>query len=171
MGFHKWVLWVSINEYSLVLILLWNILFRNKNWKYSNSLDDYLWLLSDIHAPISIYVVFPGGTVAKNLPANAEDTRDVCFDPWVGMLLWRRKWLPTLVFLPAKFHGQRSLVGCSQVQKELDMSEHGCHAISRYIGINRWYIYINIANHVYISISIYKSKLCDGLRYFIQGQL
>ena len=26
---------------------------------------------------------------------------------------WRRKWQPTPVFLPGKFHGQKSLVGCS----------------------------------------------------------
>jgi len=25
---------------------------------------------------------------------------------------WRRKWEPTPVFLPRKFHGQRSLAGC-----------------------------------------------------------
>ena len=31
------------------------------------------------------------------------------FDPWVGMILWRRKWQPTLVSLPGKSHGQRSL--------------------------------------------------------------
>ena len=31
------------------------------------------------------------------------------FDPWVGKIPWRRKWLPTPVFLPGKFHGQRSL--------------------------------------------------------------
>ena len=35
------------------------------------------------------------------------------FSPWVGKIPWRRKWQPTLVFLPGKFHGQRSLVGCS----------------------------------------------------------
>ena len=33
------------------------------------------------------------------------------FDPWVGKILWRRDWLPTPVFLPGEFHGQRSLVG------------------------------------------------------------
>ena len=33
------------------------------------------------------------------------------FDPWVGKNPWRRKWLPTPVFLPGEFHGQRSLVG------------------------------------------------------------
>ena len=33
------------------------------------------------------------------------------FDPWVGKIPWRRKWLPTPVFLPGEFHGQRSLMG------------------------------------------------------------
>ena len=31
------------------------------------------------------------------------------FDPWVGKIPWRRKWQPTLIFLPGKSHGQRSL--------------------------------------------------------------
>ena len=35
------------------------------------------------------------------------------FDPWVGRIPWRRKWQATLVFLPGKSHGQRSLVGYS----------------------------------------------------------
>ena len=35
------------------------------------------------------------------------------FDPWVWKIPWRRKWQPTLVFLPRKSHGWRSLVGCS----------------------------------------------------------
>ena len=35
------------------------------------------------------------------------------FDPWVGKIPWRRKLQPTPVFLPGKFHGQRSLVGYS----------------------------------------------------------
>ena len=29
------------------------------------------------------------------------------FDPWVRKNCWRRKWQPTPVFLPGKFHGQR----------------------------------------------------------------
>ena len=32
---------------------------------------------------------------------------------WVRKRPWNRKWLPTSVFLPGKFHGQRSLVGYS----------------------------------------------------------
>ena len=35
------------------------------------------------------------------------------FDPWVGKIPWRRKWKPTPVFLPRKFHGWRSLVSYS----------------------------------------------------------
>ena len=37
---------------------------------------------------------------------------------------WRRKWQPTPVFLPGKFHGQKSLVGyCPWGCKELAMTE------------------------------------------------
>ena len=46
----------------------------------------------------------------KNLPANAGDS-ETGFDPWVGKIPWSRKWQPTPVFMPRKFHGQRSLVG------------------------------------------------------------
>jgi len=33
------------------------------------------------------------------------------FSPWVGKIPWRRKWLPTPVFLLREFHGQRTLAG------------------------------------------------------------
>ena len=37
---------------------------------------------------------------------------------------WRRKWQPTPVFVPGKFHGQRNLAGYSPWGgKELDMTE------------------------------------------------
>ena len=32
---------------------------------------------------------------------------------YIYMHKWRRKWQPTLILLPGKSHGQRSLVGCS----------------------------------------------------------
>ena len=35
------------------------------------------------------------------------------FDPWVRKIPWRRKWQPTPVFLPGKFHGQRTVAGYS----------------------------------------------------------
>ena len=46
------------------------------------------------------------------------------FDPWVGKILWRRKWQAIPRFLPGEFHGQRSLVGYNPwSHKELDMTE------------------------------------------------
>ena len=46
------------------------------------------------------------------------------FDPWVGKISWRRKWQPTPVFLPRKYHRQRSLAGYGPWgQKELDTTE------------------------------------------------
>ena len=35
------------------------------------------------------------------------------FHSWVRKIPWRREWLPTPIFLPWKFHGQRSLAGYS----------------------------------------------------------
>ena len=46
------------------------------------------------------------------------------FNPWVRKNPWRREGQPTPVFLPAEFHGQRSLVSYSPWScKELDMTE------------------------------------------------
>ena len=33
------------------------------------------------------------------------------FNPWVGKIPWRKEWLPTPLFLPGEFHGQRYLAG------------------------------------------------------------
>ena len=50
----------------------------------------------------------------------AQIVRRIClqcgrprFDPMVRKILWRREWLPTPVFLPREFHGQRSLADYS----------------------------------------------------------
>ena len=55
----------------------------------------------------------------KNLPVMQE-TR---FDPWVRKIPSRKEWLPTPVFLPGEFHGQRSLVDYSGGSKVLDMTD------------------------------------------------
>ena len=67
---------------------------------------------------------FPGGSVVKNPPASAGNSRDVGSIPRGGKIPWRRKWQPIRVFLPGKSHGERSLVGQSpQGRKELDEAE------------------------------------------------
>ena len=47
------------------------------------------------------------------------------FNPCVGKIPWRRKWQPTLVFLPGDSHGQGSLPGyCLWGCKEWEMTEY-----------------------------------------------
>ena len=51
--------------------------------------------------------------VVKNPPANAGDIRDMGSIPGSGRSPWKRTWQSTPLFLPGKFHGQRSLAGYS----------------------------------------------------------
>jgi len=53
---------------------------------------------------------FPGGSDGKESTCNAGDQDSI---PGSGKIPWRRKGLPTPVFLPTEFHGQRCLVGYS----------------------------------------------------------
>ena len=48
---------------------------------------------------------FPGGTVVKNSLANAGDVGDVGSISGLGRSPWKRKCLPTPVFLPGESHG------------------------------------------------------------------
>ena len=60
---------------------------------------------------ISFYVNIP----CEGLPWWLSNKESNCqcrrrgFNPWVGKIPWKRKWQTTPVFLPGKFHGQRSL--------------------------------------------------------------
>ena len=67
--------------------------------------------------------------MVKNLLANARAScRRHGIDPRVRKIAWRRKWQPPSVFLPVKFHGQRSLAGYSPWGcKESDTSERLRH--------------------------------------------
>ena len=70
-----------------------------------------------------------GGVVVKNLPAKAGNTKRHRLYLWVGKMPWSRKQHPIPVFLPGKFHGQRSLVSYSPWgHKESDMTDcaHTC---------------------------------------------
>ena len=60
---------------------------------------------------------FPGGVSGKKKkkksPCQCRRCKRCKFDPWVRKTPWSRKWYPTPLFLPGKFHGQRNLVGYS----------------------------------------------------------
>ena len=61
------------------------------------------------------------GSVVKNPPVSAGDVGSI---PGLGIRPCRKKWWPTPVFMPAKSHVKRSLVGYSLSGcKELDKNE------------------------------------------------
>ena len=98
-------------------------------WKWQ-LLSDSQPIKSSYYNTLCRSLDFPGGSVVKNPPANA--CRRCKFRPWVGKLLWRKKWQPTLVFLVGKSHGQRSLVSYSPWGfKESDSAEHIAHGMAR----------------------------------------
>ena len=72
---------------------------------------------------------FPGGSDSKVSDRSAGDPsflgwEDPLEKEMVRKIPWRRKWQPTPVLLPRKFHGLRSLVGYSPWgHKESDRTE------------------------------------------------
>ena len=89
---------------------------------------DLKYNISSMHAssfsPGEYCLVFIKCSVNKSLPAMWETHIWSRFDPWVRKIPWRRKWQPTPVLLPGKFHGWRSLVGYSLWgRKESDTTE------------------------------------------------
>ena len=75
------------------------------------------------------------------------------FDPWVGKIPWRRKWQPTPVLLPGKFHGPRSLVGYSPWgHKQLDTPER----------LHFHFLTLALFNCVDLSIIVCLSKQIEG---------
>ena len=52
---------------------------------------------------------FSDGTSGKEPACQGRRHKRCGFSPWVRKIPWRRSWQPTLVFLPGKSHGQRSL--------------------------------------------------------------
>ena len=50
-------------------------------------------------------------------------------NPWVWKIPWNRKWQPTPVFLPGKFHGQRSLAGYHYLGPQIDTTEYVCMCV------------------------------------------
>ena len=56
---------------------------------------------------------FSSGSTDKESTCQCRRHKRCRFDPWVRKISWRRKWQPVPIFLPGKFHGQRSLAGYS----------------------------------------------------------
>ena len=91
-----------------------------------------LLIVSFKSAPSSAFLIpafqgFLGATRGKEPACQCRRHKRPGFSPWVRKIPWRRAWQPTPVFLPGKFHGQRSLEGYSLLgHKESGMTEAIC---------------------------------------------
>ena len=80
-------------------------------------------LLTRLTWAASVSALCPGGTIVKNLPVDAGDVRDAGSIPESGRSPGEEM-VPTPIFLPREFHGQRSLLGYSPWDhKRLDTTE------------------------------------------------
>ena len=70
----------------------------------------------------------PGHASGKESVGQSRRRKRHGFDPWVRKIPWYRKWQPTIVFSPGKFHGQRRLAGYGPWDhKVLDTAEPDIH--------------------------------------------
>ena len=70
---------------------------------------------------------FPGGASGKESSCQHRSCKRHGLDPWVGEIPWSEIWNPTPVFLPGKFHRQRSQAGYSprgRKRNDLDTKQH-----------------------------------------------
>ena len=75
-------------------------------------------------------VGFPRWCSGKEFACQCRNCKRCRFDSWARKSSWSRKWQPTPLFLPGKFHGQRSMAGYSpRGCKDLNMTqtEHAQH--------------------------------------------
>ena len=90
--------------------------------------DDRKWnrgAEEDESIPCFVFFILRG--LGASLVAQMEsawNAGDLGSIPELGKMPWRREWLPTPVFWPGKFHGQKRLAGYSLWGcKESDMTE------------------------------------------------
>ena len=122
-----WKLYVHLHILSVLIIIIMfyevtsnSELTNTEPFAPKGNTVRFLWNSSRLFTNWLIYKGFPGGAVIE----SGCQYRRHEFSPWVGKILWRRKWQPTPVFLPGKLHGPRRLAGYSPWGcKELDTAE------------------------------------------------
>ena len=103
----------------------------------------------------------PSDAVVKNPPASARDARDMSY-LWVRKIPWSRKWQPTPVLLPGKFHGQKNLAdyrSMGSLRVRHDWVTKHTHTHTKLAGIKK-----KMRNTVIHSTKSYwASTMCQGL--------
>ena len=95
-------------------------------------LYEHLPCISELVSPVTVevfqrpglYSDFPAGSAGKEPACQCRRCKSHRFDPWIRTMPLRKGRQPTPVFLPGKFHGQRSQAGYSPWGcKESDTTE------------------------------------------------
>ena len=110
----------------------------------------YIYIYTHIYTHTYIHTGIPKWLSSKESACQFRRHRRREFDPWVGKIAWRKGWQPTPIFLPGKFHGQRTWwATVHEVTKSWTRLSHWAHV------------------HVYISVLVAQSclTLCDTLDY------
>ena len=136
---------------------------------------------TDIHfslwADAEMFGGFPGD---KESSYQCRNHRRHGFSSWVGKIPWSRKWQYTLVFLPGKYHEQRSLLGyiVHRVAKSQTQLSNWIHTISHYVYVPHLYPFsvdghvgcfhvLDIVNNAEMNIGVHVSF---GIMFF-SGQI
>ena len=90
----------------LKYVLLWNLAF-NLDLISINMQEGFLYFSHfRLNAQVCLPYWLPRWHSGKESICQCRRHRRRGFYPWVRKILWSRKWQPTPVFLPGKFHGQ-----------------------------------------------------------------
>ena len=63
-------------------------------------------------------LTFSMASLVAQTVKNRPTMQETGLDPWVRKIVWRREWQSISVFLPGKSHGQRSMVGYTELETD-----------------------------------------------------
>ena len=80
---------------------------------------------------------------------DSDWTEDMTFT-LTGQMYWSRKWLPTPMFLPGKFHGQWDLAGCSSTgRKQSDTTKYTVDRLGVSLGQNGVWMSLHCTSFIF----------------------
>ena len=113
---------VSLLALLLLFFLSRSILVLLPTLEYFFACSSPEWLLGFCFCFVFVTFRLARLHSSKESAWQCRSCRRLGFDPWVGKIPWRWEGLPSPVFWPGKFHGQRKLAGYSPWVAESDMT-------------------------------------------------
>ena len=117
-------------------------------------------LLQILRDFFGVCMIYPDVLSSRESTCQCRGHRRCGFKPSIGKSPWRRKWQPTPVFLPGKFHGQRSLADYSPWgHEESNVTEHAHTMIYR---VQIYEIFWAVERH-----QVYAISKCANSAYWL----